>query len=103
MLESPPEHVLVPPSFSKDGNTGIEQCYEYLGVYTACCYNEPVPLYDGSGAWKCDNCGDHLSAYAPREKTTIDLRSSSETLVQEWLAIWLGIPYHDISVQISLP
>ena len=103
MVETPPEHVIVPPSFSLDGNTGIEQCDEFLGVYTACCYYEPVLFYYGSGIWKCGNCDKHLSAYAPREKTTIDLRSSSETLVQEWIAIWLNIPYHDVSVQISLP
>lgn len=104
MIDSPPEHVLVPPSFSKDGNTGIEQCGEFLGVYTACCYNDPVPVWHSSnGSWKCGNCDEALHAYAPSEKTSIDLESSSETRVQEWIATWLGVNYNDVTVSISLP
>lgn len=104
MIDRAPEHVIVPPEYSYDKNVGIEQDGSYIGAYTACCYNDPEPVWMArDGAWQCANCKERLHVYAPSSEVCINVESSSETAVQEFIATWLGRNYHDIGVTISLP
>jgi hypothetical protein len=92
---------LVPPSFSRDGNVGIEQTENYIGAYTRCCLYDPENT--GSG-WKCAKCEIKLSVYLPTyADTTLELKSSSEADIRHFLAGWLDTPADFIEVQVEWP
>lgn len=89
---------LVPPSFSRDGNVGIEQTEEYLGAYTRCCLYDPV-YTDG---WKCGKCEIRLNVFMPSyASTTLHLKSSSKWDVAQFLGDWLNVPADQVEVSID--
>ena len=92
---------LVPPSFSRDGNIGIEQDGQFLGAYTKCCYADPVydTIYGGWHCWKCKvKVNNWVDA---RYGTTINAAKSSSDAVVEWLSSWLNMPASFIEVSIE--
>lgn len=92
---------LVPPSFSRDGNIGIEQDGNHLGAYTKCCYADPV--YDTMhGGWHCWKCKVKVISFAnAHDGTTINAAESSSDQVALWLATWLNVPASFIEVSIK--
>ena len=89
---------LVPPSFSRGGNVGIEQTEEYIGAYTRCCLYDPVHM----GQWQCGKCEIKLDVYIPSyADTTLHLKSSSDGDVAVFLADWLNVNVNQVEVSIS--
>lgn len=92
---------LVPPSFSRDGNIGIEQDGSYLGVYTRCCYADPV-YATLHGGWHCWRCKAKVNSWVDTyDGTTINAAESSSDEVVLWLASWLNVPASTIEVSIE--
>lgn len=92
---------LIPPSFSRDGNIGIEQSGEHIGAYTKCCYADPT--YDTMhGGWHCWKCKTKVQSWVnAHDGTVLDLSKSSSDTIRQFLSSWLNCPADFIEVSVT--